>query len=299
MLLVDATAAFLHHLRVEKQYSPHTLASYQRDLEQLHQYVQTQSLASVKEMQGFHIRACLSQLHRRGLNKRSLQRWLSACRSFFRFCLRHGWILQDPTTGISGPKPDKPLPKVLDPDQVTQLLRDRPLTFSDCRDLAMLELMYSCGLRLSELTSLNMDAIDLPNAHLRVLGKGKKTRQLPIGRQAIAALKQWYSVRAERTLPNEVAAFVNHHGKRIGARGVQKRFAEMGIKQGVETPLNPHMMRHSFASHLLESSSDLRAVQELLGHANITTTQVYTHLDYQHLAKVYDNAHPRAKRRET
>jgi len=295
----DAITTFLHHLQVEKQVSPHTLSSYQRDLKHFSLYLQQQSLNAISDIKGFHVRGCLTQLHRRGLSHRSIQHWLSTCRSFFRFALSQGWTKQDPSVGISGPKLKKPLPKVLDPDQVNQLLQNNLQDFSSCRDLAMLELMYSCGLRLAELISLNLSCIDLAAGELRVTGKGNKTRLLPIGSHAIKALKQWYKIRGDKVVENEYAVFINQRGRRIGCRGVQKRFASMGIKQGVDTPINPHMMRHSFASHLLESSGDLRAVQELLGHANISTTQVYTHLDYQHLAKVYDRAHPRAKKRET
>ena len=297
MQITEAIQEFLHYLQVERQVSPHTHANYQRDLLRLEQYLAHQKVNAVKDVQNFHVRACLTQLHRRGLGRRSLQRWLSACRSFFRYALAQKWLRQDPSVGIRGPKLDKPLPKVLDPDQVNQLLTNHNDEFGQCRDIAMLELMYSCGLRLAELVSLDLSAIDLHSGELRVTGKGNKTRELPIGSHAIKALEKWYRLRADKADESELAAFINQRGQRISTRGVQKRFAEMGIKQGVETPINPHMLRHSFASHLLESSGDLRAVQELLGHANISTTQVYTHLDYQHLAKVYDKAHPRAKKK--
>lgn len=297
MQLADAQTAFIQHLTVEKQVSPHTLSNYQRDLATLHKNLQKQSVENIDDVRNFHVRACVATLHRRQLNHRSIQRWLSACRSFFRFALAQNWIKQDPSVGVSGPKLDKPLPKALDPDQVNQLLRKAPDKFSDVRDIAMIELMYSCGLRLSELISLNINDIDIQAGELRVTGKGNKTRALPIGKQAIICLKNWYKQRGEKVIEGEQGVFINQRGSRISPRGVQKRFAEMGIKQNIDSPINPHMLRHSFASHLLESSGDLRAVQELLGHANISTTQVYTHLDYQHLAKVYDKAHPRAKKK--
>ncbi len=293
-----AITTFLHYLKVEKQFSPHTLSNYQRDLEKLSRCLQKQNIDNIdSSIKGFHIRGGLSQLHRDNLSHRSIQRWLSACRSFFRFALAREWIKQDPCAGIAGPKLEKPLPKVLDPDQVNQLLNNKLLDFGHCRDLAMLELMYSCGLRLAELISLDFTAIDLQGCELTVTGKGNKTRNLPIGSHAKKALQAWIKIRQEKALAEESAVFINQRGTRISTRGVQKRFAQMGVTQGIDTPINPHMMRHSFASHLLESSGDLRAVQELLGHANISTTQIYTHLDYQHLAKVFDQAHPRAKRK--
>ena len=297
MQIEKAITSFLHHLKVEKQVSSHTLSNYQRDLQKLQDYLNEQSLSQLKNVQGFHIRGCLTKLHRRGLGHRSIHRWLSACRSFFHFALAQSWTPQDPSVGIRGPKLDKPLPKALDPDQVNQLLNTTKDNFSWSRDLAMLELMYSCGLRLAELISLDLNAIDLAAGELRVTGKGNKTRQLPVGKPAVKALKAWYKLRSDKAAKDEVAVFINQRGQRISSRGVQKRFAAMGIQQNVDTPIHPHMLRHSFATHLLESSGDLRAVQELLGHANISTTQVYTHLDYQHLAKVYDKAHPRAKKK--
>ena len=198
MLITDASSRFLHYLAVEKQVSPHTLSSYRRDLDKLCVFIQQQSVETIGDIKGFHLRTCLGQLHRQGLSHRSIQRWLSACRSFFKFALSRHWTEQNPSTGIVGPKLAKPLPKVLDPDQINQLLDGKNLDFSGARDLAMLELMYSCGLRLAELISLDFKAIDLANGELSVTGKGNKTRNLPIGRQAITALKFWYHKRKEK-----------------------------------------------------------------------------------------------------
>lgn len=296
-LFDEALHQFLRQRSIEKQSSAHTVAAYRRDLEKLQAYLKTEGVAQLHAVDNVHLRQCLSQLHRKGLSPRSLQRWLSACRSFFRFAMDRGWINQDPSAGLQAPKGKRALPKTLDVDQVSQLLELEGDSFLVKRDRAMLELTYSCGLRLSELIGLNMDSIDMAGAELRVLGKGNKLRQLPIGRYALAALKDWLSERRNRVADDEAALFISSRGRRLGARAVQKRFAQIAQRQSLDTPLHPHMLRHSFASHLLESSGDLRAVQELLGHANLSTTQIYTHLDFQHLAKVYDRSHPRAKRK--
>src|SRR5690606_11683946 len=207
----------------------------------------------------------------------------------FRFALDRGWMQQDPAAGLRAPRSEKKLPKVLDVDQASQLLMSAGDSFIERRDQAMLELMYSCGLRLQELVDLNMKDLDLQAAELRATGKGRKTRALPIGRLAVEALQRWYTLRSECAREDCDAVFISKRGTRLQPRSVQKRFALAGLRQGLDTPLHPHMLRHSFASHMLESSGDLRAVQELLGHANIATTQVYTHLDFQHLSKVYDS----------
>lgn len=301
--LDKAVDAFLQQIAVERQVSAHTASAYRRDLDKLCRYAAKQSLASTRDLQSPQLRHCLALLHKGGLSSRSLQRWLSACRSFFNFALDKGWMDNDPSAGIQAPKSEHHLPKTLDADQVGQLLEASGTTFNgntfiELRDRAMLELMYSCGLRLSEMVSLDIKALDLADAELRVSGKGNKARLLPIGRLAVGALKAWLPIR--RDCPRAVgdALFISQRGTRLQARAVQKRFAKIGIIQGVDTPLHPHMLRHSFASHMLESSGDLRAVQELLGHANISTTQIYTHLDFQHLAKTYDSAHPRARRKK-
>ncbi|MYM63858.1 tyrosine recombinase XerC [Pseudomaricurvus sp. HS19] len=287
---------FFHHLQYEKQVSPHTLSNYQRDLRSLAEFCNQQAL-SLSQISHHHLRQCLAAQHRRGLKSRSLQRWLSALRSFFRFCLRHKRIKADPSSGLRAPKADKPLPKALDVDQALSLMEVRGDDVLMIRDRACVELFYSSGLRLSELLSLDWRNVDLRGRQLRVTGKGGKTRELPIGQHATDALQQWRKLQVEQCGSGVEAIFTGLSGRRLGSRAIQKRLQQLGAIQGLDQPLHPHMLRHSFASHLLESSGDLRGVQELLGHANLSTTQVYTHLDFQHLAKVYDQAHPRARRR--
>lgn len=296
--LAQAVADFAHHLRVEKRLSAHTLEAYQRDLSRLQQFCQ-QSGASLTDLRHHHLRQCLAQLHRRGLQPRSLQRWLSAVRTFFQYCLKQQWVTLNPCTGLLAPKADKPLPKALDVDQAFQFVEVKGQDFVALRDRACVELFYSSGLRLGELVSLDWKDVDLQHAELRVTGKGNKTRELPIGRHAIAALRTWQTEQQQTCGEGVTAIFTGRGGKRLHPRSVQARFEKLSLTQGTDQPVHPHMLRHSFASHLLESSGDLRAVQELLGHANLSTTQVYTHLDFQHLAKVYDAAHPRAKSRDS
>ncbi len=293
--LDTAIQQFLEHLKYEKQLSPHTLSNYQRDLSRLEKYCQDNG-TPLEQLQQHHLRQCLTQMHRQGLKPRSIQRWLSALRSFFHFCLQHQYVDLNPCTGLQAPKADKPLPKALDVDQAIQFVEIKGEDFLALRDRACLELFYSCGLRLSELVSLNWSDIDLTQGEVRVTGKGNKTRELPIGKPARQALQQW---RQHQQLSQQAisAVFTNKKGGRLHPRSIQMRFNKLSVSQGVDQPVHPHMLRHSFASHMLESSGDLRAVQELLGHANLTTTQVYTHLDFQHLANVYDQAHPRAKQR--
>lgn len=294
--LTQALAGFEHYLRVEKHLSKHTLEGYQRDLLRLRDFCQQTEIA-LSDLRHFHIRQCLAQLHRQSLKPRSLQRWLSAVRTFFQYCLKHKLVTLNPCTGLQAPKADKPLPKALDVDQAFRFVEVNGNDFLAVRDRACLELFYSSGLRLSELVSLDWSDVDLRGAQLRVIGKGSKTRELPVGRQAINALVAWQQLQAQTCGEDTTAIFTQRKGKRLNPRSIQARFEKLSMSQGVDQPIHPHMLRHSFASHLLESSGDLRAVQELLGHANLSTTQVYTHLDFQHLAKVYDNAHPRAKSR--
>jgi integrase/recombinase XerC len=240
----------------------------------------------------------VAHFHRQGLGGKSLSRWLSALRSFFEFSLRNGWIKNNPADAIQAPKSPKKLPKTLDVDQAAQFVSVVGDSALAARDRALLELIYSSGLRLAEAVGLNILDVDLQDALVSVTGKGNKTRILPIGSQAITALKAWLPQRTLLLKPDELALFITQRGTRITHRAVQLRMQQLSLKQGMDTPVHPHMLRHSFASHMLESSSDLRAVQELLGHANISTTQVYTHLDFQHLAKVYDSAHPRAQKKK-
>lgn len=292
---------FLRYLQSEKQLSPRTQQSYWQDLQKLQEFCQSVGIDNIHKIDTQHIRQLVAYFHRQGLSGRSLQRVLSGLRTFFNFLQKSGKVKVDPTAGVRAPKSPKPLPKTLDVDQVGRLLEITGDSWMVKRDRAMLELFYSSGLRLSELTGLDMSDIDLRNGNVRVTGKGNKTRELPVGRFACEAIQQWLQLRNSEltdTLDKKDinALFISQQGRRINPRTVQQRLQYYSVKQGMHSPINPHMLRHSFASHMLESSSDLRAVQELLGHANISTTQVYTHLDFQHLAKVYDKAHPRAQR---
>lgn len=291
-------AAFYTYMRSEKQFSPRTLDSYQRDLNKFIHYCNTQSLTQISAIKPQDIRHNLAQLHRAGLGGKSLHRWLSALRSFFTFCIRRGWCKNNPADGIQAPKSPRNLPKTLDVDQAAQFVEIAGDDFLASRDHALLELMYSSGLRLSELTGLDLNEIDLAEGMVNVIGKGNKARTLPVGSQAIAAIRTWLTQRKLHSKDEVPALFITQRGTRISNRAVQLRMQQLSMRQGMDNPVHPHMLRHSFASHMLESSSDLRLVQEMLGHANISTTQIYTHLDFQHLAKVYDQAHPRAQRKK-
>ena len=298
--LSDEIQSYLRHLRDERRLSPHTLAAYDRDLKQLLAYCESTGVSHWHALDAHQVRAFVAQCHRRGLSPASLQRLLSAIRAFYRYLMREGLTRKDPAADVRGPKRKRPLPKAMDADQVAQLL-DSPEGVNEdwgIRDQAIMELLYSSGLRLSELVGLDYVNVDAGSGELRVTGKGAKTRVVPVGRKASAALKQWIKDRGRWAAAGEKALFVGRSGKRISGRMVQQRLRYWAIKRGVNTALHPHMLRHSFATHMLESSGDLRAVQELLGHANISTTQIYTHLDFQRLAKVYDEAHPRARRKE-
>ncbi|WP_260295846.1 tyrosine recombinase XerC [Sedimenticola hydrogenitrophicus] len=290
--------AFLSHLRFERRLSPHTLSNYQRDLLRLCDWCREQALEGWEKLTPGQVRAFVAQRHRGGISGKSLQRELSALRSLFRYLLREGVVENDPASGIRAPKSERHLPDTLDADQLGRLLdvaSEEPL---ERRDLAIMELLYSCGLRLAELVSLNLHDIDRDDATLEVTGKGAKSRRLPVGRKALAAIAAWEQVRGQLARPDEQALFVSQRGTRLRPRSIQQRLHQWALQQGCRQNLHPHLLRHSFASHLLESSGDLRAVQELLGHADISTTQIYTHLDFQHLAQVYDSAHPRARRKK-
>ncbi|MCB1616364.1 MAG: tyrosine recombinase XerC, partial [Pseudomonadales bacterium] len=278
--------------------SLNTQSNYRRDLEKLAHYCEHNNINELAAIDAHAIRSLVTGLHRKGLGGRSLARLLSALRNFYHWLQKNKVVRNNPVQGISPPKSPSPLPKTLDADRMEQFLSIPGDDWLSVRDRAMLELFYSSGLRLSELTSLDLLDIDLEDASLSVTGKGNKTRSLPIGRYAIKALKEWFALRNQINLNDHSAVFVSERGNRIHPRTVQARLKHYSLQQGTGTHINPHMLRHSFASHMLESSSDLRAVQELLGHANISTTQVYTHLDFQHLAKVYDKAHPRAQRKK-
>lgn len=289
--------SFLDYLRIERQVSPHTLKSYQRDLAQLKNYCLTSEIESWKALEAQHIRAHITQRHRSGLSGASLQRELSAIRSLFNYLLKHDWTEHNPAKTVRAPKTPRKLPEVLDVDQLTSMLTVAPDSALQHRDLAMWELLYSSGLRVSELAGLDLQDIDLEDQTVWVRsGKGGKDRIVPVGRVAIRAITQWLQIRASLISINQPALFISQRGNRISIRNVQARLEKWGRQQGLQEQVHPHMLRHSFATHMLESSGDIRAVQELLGHSQISTTQIYTQLDFQHLANVYDQAHPRAKR---
>ncbi len=279
--------------------SEHTRKSYQHDLKVLLKFIDAQEVCQWNELDGRQIRSFVAWRYRQGIKGRSLQRNLSAIRAFYRYLIDEGVAQQNPAEGVQPPKSAKILPKLLDVDQAAQLLEIDDKATLAIRDKAIMELMYSSGLRLSELVMLNIDSLDMVDAMVTVVGKGNKTRVVPIGKQACMAIKQWLKCRAKIANDEEVSVFVSQRGKRISRRSIQQRLKQWAMKQGITNHVNPHMLRHSFASHLLESSGDLRAVQELLGHEDISTTQVYTHLDFQHLANIYDAAHPRARKKKS
>ncbi|WAJ37930.1 tyrosine recombinase XerC [Pseudomonas sp. GOM7] len=296
MKLAAALDAYLEHLRRERQVSVHTLDGYRRDLAKVQAFCEAEGLGDWSELDTRNLRRLVARLHQQGLSSRSLARLLSATRGLYQYLLREGLCRHDPATGLSPPKRERRLPRTLDADRSAQLLDGAVEDdFIARRDQAMLELFYSSGLRLSELVGLDLDGLDLAAGLVRVRGKGNKVRELPVGRMARQTLEQWLPLR-KLANPNDGAVFISQQGRRLGARAVQLRVRQAGVRE-LGQHLHPHMLRHSFASHMLESSQDLRAVQELLGHADIATTQIYTHLDFQHLAKVYDQAHPRAKRK--
>ena len=288
---------FCRHMGDERGLSAHTVKGYRRDLTVFARYVESMQMAQWTAIDAGFVRGFVAWRHRRSVGGRSIQRGLSALRTFFDFCMREAAMNRNPARAVSAPKASRRLPNALDTDRVGALMEldgDDPLS---ARDRAMLELTYSSGLRLSELCALAVADVDLEGGLVKVLGKGRKVRVVPVGRHAREAVRGWLAVRAELAGPGESALFVSRRGRRISARAVQARFARRALERGIGVHVNPHMLRHSFATHLLESSGDLRAVQELLGHADIGTTQVYTHLDFQHLAAVYDRAHPRARKK--
>jgi len=291
--LIDAYLGFLCN---ERRYSPLTIKHYRRDLARFREYCAIQLIPSWDRLDSEHIRSFIGELHRKGLGGRSCQRMLSSLRSFFSYLLRHKIISNNPAQGLRAPKSPRKLPQLLDVDQVNGLLTIDSTDVLALRDRAIMELMYSSGLRLAETVSLDIAGIDIDDHTVTVIGKGNKTRVVPVGTQALAALHDWLKRRGELAAEGEVALFVSKRGQRLTHRAVQSRIKKWSIQQGVSTDVHPHMLRHSFASHMLESSRDLRAVQELLGHADISTTQIYTHVDFQHLANVYDQAHPRARK---
>ncbi len=289
---------FENYLQHEKRYSTHTLSGYKCDLTQFSQWLDEKGVDDIVDADSLNIRNWVASLHRQGIGGKTLQRKLSSLRSFYQFLIRKQLLKNNPAVDIRAPKTARTLPKTLDADTLTQLLEIDSDDILAVRDKAMMELFYSSGLRLSELVNLDLADVDLQESSLRAVGKGNKTRILPIGRKAIEAMSRWVHRRKELAGMDEQAVFVSQRGTRISVRSVQQRLDYWRKKQGLEQHIHPHKLRHSFASHILESSGDLRAVQELLGHADISTTQIYTHLDFQHLAKVYDKAHPRARKKK-
>ena len=294
MIAQHQVEAWLARLAGERKASIHTVDGYRRDLAKLLRYMETQGITGFDQLDSHRMRNFIASEHRGGLSPKSLQRLLSSCRSLFGQLRREGALPHDPTAGVRGPKVHRKLPQVLDVDEAT-LLVEAPTDGSlAVRDRAMLELFYSSGLRLSELCGLRWLDLDLEAGEVRVLGKGNKTRIVPVGRHAVAALRALGAASDQTT---DMPIFRGRGGAPISPRTVQARLKHLALAGGFAKHVHPHLLRHTFASHMLESSGDLRAVQELLGHADIATTQIYTHLDFQHLAKVYDAAHPRAKRR--
>ena len=292
---------FLDHLKFERRVSDHTVSAYRIDLLRLQEFAVQRKIQNIARLAPPQARLFAAGLRHLNLSSRSIARTLSAARSFYKFLIREGEGKTNPFEGISTPRGERKLPRTLNIEQAAQLVMITPDSDLTFRDRAILELLYSSGLRLSEIERSNVCDVDLADRTMTILGKGGKTRIVPVGRHAITAIKSWLQ-RRQALVSNsnieEKALFVSRSGNRLGARAIQKRVEYWAKRQGLDRSVHPHMLRHSFASHLLESSSDLRAVQELLGHSDISTTQVYTHLDFQHLAKVYDKAHPRARRRK-
>ena len=291
-----AIEQYLEELRVARRASPHTVSNYARDLKAIAHTAKSREVPDWQALHANDVRAIIAEQHRQGISGRSLARRLSALRGLYNFMMNDGQVTTNPAQDILAPKDKRALPATLAPEEVNRLLSQNLNDPMICRDLAMFELMYSSGLRLAELVGIDLVDLDLSVGQVRVTGKGGKVRDLPVGEPAVDAINKWLGYR--RSLPGAdgSAVFLSSRGKRIAPRTVQMRLKKLAESQGLDRGCYPHMLRHSFASHLLESSGDLRAVQELLGHADISSTQIYTHLDFQHLAKVYDESHPRAKR---
>ena len=288
---------YLSHLAKERRLSPHTSSNYRRDLLALVEFLDRGSVHAWKAVDSQHVRMFAARSHAGGLNPRSVQRRLSATRGFFNYLRREGVAASNPAVDVRAPKAAKRLPGTLDVDTINQLLDIPADDALAVRDRAVMELFYSSGLRLAELVSLDLNSIDLADRTVRVLGKGSKTRIVPVGRKAVEAIRAWLKERGGVAAQDETALFVGRNGTRLRERAIQLRIAGWARRKGLPARVYPHLFRHSFATHLLESSKDLRGVQELLGHADISTTQIYTHLDFAHLARTYDASHPRAKRK--
>lgn len=292
--VTDWRAGYLAHLAHERRLSPLTCQHYHRDIDVLFEVAKDQRLDS---LQVHDVRRFVSQLHSKGLGGRSLSRMLSAWRGFFGYLIQNHGLKNNPCNGLRSPRSAKRLPDALSPDQAARLMDVKSEDSLAIRDKAILELAYSSGLRLSEITGLNLTSVSVAEAQVSVMGKGGKSRIVPVGRQALRAFAAWLRVRAQFAKPDEPALFIGRSGRRLGPRAIESRLERWSLRRDMGVKVHPHMLRHSFASHVLQSSGDLCAVQEMLGHASISSTQVYTHLDFQHLAKIYDAAHPRAKRR--
>ena len=288
---------YLAHLSRERRLSPHTSSNYARDVIALAEYLERSNVSEWKRVDSQHVRMFAARAHAGGLSPRSVQRRLSAVRGFFNYLVRERFVASNPAVDIRAPKAGRRLPGTLDVDQLNQLLDIPAEDALAVRDKAIMELFYSSGLRLDELVGLDVGQLDLPDRTVRVLGKGRKTRVVPVGRKAIEALRAWLRERATLADVKDPALFVGRNGSRLKHRAIQLRIAYWARRKGLPAHVHPHLFRHSFATHLLESSKDLRGVQELLGHADISTTQIYTHLDFAHLARTYDASHPRAKRK--
>jgi integrase/recombinase XerC len=305
---LEWVARFRRYMSAERRLSAHTDSNYARDLAALVKFCDRHGIKDWARLDSQHVRTFAAHSHAAGLGPKSIQRRLSAVRSFYEFLLRERSaaaaagrpaprIAHNPAVGVRAPKAARRLPRTLDADQMARLLQLPAGDALTARDRAMMELLYSSGLRLAELIGLDLASLDLRAREVRVLGKGSKARILPVGRAAIAALEAWLPQRAGLARAGQSALFVGRSGERLGARAVQARIVYWARRQGLGVHVHPHLFRHSFASHLLESSQELRGVQELLGHADISTTQIYTHLDFQHLARIYDATHPRARRK--
>ena len=295
--MIPAGEQFVNYLKGERGLSPRSGAAYQRDRARVSGELARLDIDDPGRITEHDVRRFIARLHRQGLGARSIQRMLSAVRSFYRWLMREGLAGQNPAAAVRAPKAGRKLPGTLDTDAVARLLDIRDESPLAIRDKAIMEIFYSSGLRLTELASLRWDQVDTAAGLITVTGKGNKTRVVPLGSYAAAALAAWRKVRGNFAGFEEPCIFVSNRGKPISSRSIQSRIRHWARKQGLPQRVYPHLLRHSFASHLLESSGDLRAVQELLGHADISTTQVYTHLDFQHLASVYDKAHPRARKK--
>ena len=295
-MLTELIEEFLFNLKVTRQYSVHTINNYRRDLNKLGAFLIDINIENWKDMQDVHARGFISKIRRQGLSPKSIQRQLSSCRSFFRYLSAEEGLEYTPFSFVKAPKSPNLLPKAMDADMIYKLLDYKATGWIGIRDKAILELFYSSGLRLAELCNIDISDISIKEKTCRVIGKGNKTRIVPIGKKAIQSLHLWLKYRNKSTYEiSTEALFLNIKGNRLGQRSIQLRIRKISEERGLPA-IHPHMLRHSFASHLLESSGDLRAVQEMLGHADIATTQIYTKLDFQHLASVYDKTHPRGKK---